>query len=114
MCPEPLLYMLLTYDCSARYPSNHIVKFADDTVTPVYRQEVEELVDWCRANNLCINMGKTKEMVVDFRRRGHIPPPLFIGGAAVEMVSTFKYLDLHISNDLTWATNTASIIRKAH
>ncbi|KAF7648955.1 hypothetical protein LDENG_00149680, partial [Lucifuga dentata] len=61
---SPLLYMLLTYDCSARYPSNHIVKFADDTAVSVYRQEVEEFVDWCRANNLCIIVGKTKEMVV--------------------------------------------------
>ncbi|KAK0141550.1 hypothetical protein N1851_021298 [Merluccius polli] len=30
------------------------------------------------------------------------------------MVSTCKYLGLHISNDLTWANNTASIIKKAH
>ncbi|KAF7643373.1 hypothetical protein LDENG_00240390, partial [Lucifuga dentata] len=72
---SPLLYMLLTYDCS-------IVKFADDTAVvglisnndeSVYRQEVEELVDWCRANNLCISVEKTKEMFVDFRRRGHPP-----------------------------------------
>lgn len=33
-----------------------------------YRQEVNEHIDWCRANNLCINVGKTKEMVVDLRR----------------------------------------------
>ncbi|KAK0133579.1 hypothetical protein N1851_030905 [Merluccius polli] len=52
-------------------------------------------------------------MVVDFRRRSHTPPALFIGGAAVEMLSTWKYLGLLISNDLTWATNTASIIKKA-
>lgn len=48
-----LLYTLLTYDCSARYLSNHIVQFADDTAVvglisnneSVYRWEVEELVD---------------------------------------------------------------------
>ncbi|KAK0155720.1 hypothetical protein N1851_001785 [Merluccius polli] len=77
-----------------------------------YRQGVEELVDWCRANNLCINVGKTKEMVE--RPHPPSPPPLFIRGATVEMVSTCKYLGLHISNDLTWANNTASIIKKAH
>lgn len=57
---RPLLYTLLTHNCSARYPSNHIVKFADDTAVvglisnndeSVYRREVEELVDWCRANS---------------------------------------------------------------
>ncbi len=35
-CPQgcvlsPLLYSLLTYDCSATFSSNHVVKFADDT-----------------------------------------------------------------------------------
>lgn len=43
----------------------------------MYRREVEELVDWCEANNLSINVVKMKEMVGNFRRRA---PPLFIGG----------------------------------
>ncbi|XP_060792292.1 RNA-binding protein 14a isoform X2 [Neoarius graeffei] len=69
---SPLFYTLLTYDCSAKHPGSRIVKFADDTVVvgqishgdeSAYRQEVEDLVDWCRDNNLCINVGKTKEMV---------------------------------------------------
>lgn len=37
----------------------------------VYRREVGNLVDCCRANNLCTNAGKMKEMVVNFRRSGH-------------------------------------------
>lgn len=53
------------------------------------RQEVEDLVDWCGENKLWINMGKTKELVVDF-----------INGAIVEMVHSFKYLGAHISRDL--------------
>lgn len=32
----------------------------------------------------------TKEMVVDFRRDRHPPSPLHIGGAAVEIVSSYK------------------------
>lgn len=47
-----------------------------------------------------------------FWRRSHRSPSLFIG--VVEIVTMFKYLALHISNNLTWATNTARIIRKAH
>ena len=30
-----------------------------------YREEVEQLVDWCRENNLILNVDKTKEMIVD-------------------------------------------------
>lgn len=70
---SPFLYTLLTVDCSARYLSCLIVKIADVTVVVgcftyydeyYYRKEVEHLEDWCRENNLCINVKKTKEMIV--------------------------------------------------
>ncbi|KAI3376821.1 hypothetical protein L3Q82_000396 [Scortum barcoo] len=112
-------------DCSAIHPSCLIVKkFADDTAVvgrianndeSDYRQEVEHLEGWCRQNNnLCINVKKTKEMIVDFRRGRHLPSPLYIGGTAVEVVSSFRYLGVHISDDLTWSKNTSCLIRKAH
>ncbi|KAI3371788.1 hypothetical protein L3Q82_024342 [Scortum barcoo] len=103
---SPLLFTLLTHDCSAIHPSCLIVKFADDTAVvgrianndeSDYRQEVEQLEGWCRQNNLCINVKKTKEMIVDFRRGRHLPSPLYIGGTAVEVVSSFRYLGVHIS-----------------
>ncbi|KAI3363047.1 hypothetical protein L3Q82_011706 [Scortum barcoo] len=34
----------------------------------------KDFADWCLRNNLQINAGKTKELVVDFRRRSHSPP----------------------------------------
>ncbi len=33
-----------------------------------YREEVAQLAEWCGANNLSLNVSKTKEVVVDFRR----------------------------------------------
>ncbi|XP_068168153.1 uncharacterized protein [Antennarius striatus] len=99
------------------------LKFTDDTVVvgriqnddeSRYREEVEHLVHWCRHNNLCINVGKTKEMVVDFRRKRHSPPPLHIGGAAVEVVSSHRYLGVQLTEDLTWSCNTSYLLRKAH
>ncbi|KAI4893114.1 hypothetical protein NFI96_020621 [Prochilodus magdalenae] len=57
---SPLLFTLLTYDCSPIHPGCHIVKFADDTAVvgcitnsdeSGYRQEVEHLEGWCRKNN---------------------------------------------------------------
>ncbi|TKS65279.1 putative RNA-directed DNA polymerase from transposon BS [Collichthys lucidus] len=120
---SPFLFTLLTHDCSARHPSCLIVKFTDDTAVvgrianndeSDYRQEVEHLEGWCTENNLCINVKKTKEMIVDFRRGRHLPPPLHIGGTAVEVVSSFRYLGMNIANDLTWSTNTSYLVRKAH
>ncbi|KAI4892928.1 hypothetical protein NFI96_014174 [Prochilodus magdalenae] len=101
----------------------HIVKFADDTAVvgcitnsdeSGYRQEVEHLEGWCRKNNLCINIKKTKEMIVDFRRGRHAHLPLHVGGSAVEVVSSYRYLGVHLSNNLTWSNNTSSLVRKAH
>ncbi|KAI4879135.1 hypothetical protein NFI96_007722 [Prochilodus magdalenae] len=116
---SPLLFTLLTYDCSPIHPGCHIVKFADDTAVvgcitnsdeSGYRQEVEHLEGWCRKNNLCINVKKTKEMIVDFRRGRHAHLPLHVGGSAVEVVSSYRYLGVH----LTCSNNTSSLVRKAH
>ncbi|KAI3362571.1 hypothetical protein L3Q82_001613 [Scortum barcoo] len=84
------------------------------TTSPTTGRRWNNLEGWCRQNNLCINVKKTKEMIVDFRRGRHLPPPLYIGGTAVEVVSSYRYLGVHISDDLTWSNNTSCLIRKAH
>jgi uncharacterized protein YneR len=40
-----------------------------------YREEVRDLTVWCKDNNLFLNVIKTKEMIVDYRKRRteHIP-----------------------------------------
>ncbi len=40
-----------------------------------YRQEVKELAVWCNLNNMELNMLKTVEMIVDFRRNPPALPP---------------------------------------
>ncbi len=120
---SPLLFTLLTHDCTAKFSSNHIIKFADDTTVvglisnndkTHYREEVAQLAVWCGANNLSLNVEKTKEVVVDFRRRNSIDhPPLTIDSSTVEKVSSTKFLGVHITEDLTWTTNTMSLSKKA-
>ncbi len=83
---SPLLYSLYTHDCTATHSSNVIVKFADDTTViglitdndeTAYREEVSTLTKWCQENHLSLNIDKTKELVVDYRRqsREHTPTP---------------------------------------
>lgn len=64
---------------------------------------------WCKKNNLCVNVQKTKEIVVDFTQH----TPLTINSAAVEGVCSTKFLGVHIYKDLSWSTNTASLAKKA-
>jgi len=89
----PLLFILMTSDCRAHYKNNLVVKFADDTavvgrITQADESEskrgMEELTGWC------------------------------ISGAAVETVSSVKYLGVHLTNSLTWRSNTTAVIKKAH
>ncbi len=119
---SPLLFTLLTHDCTAKFSSNHIIKFADDTSVvglisnndeTHYREEVAQLAEWCGANNLSLNVEKTKEVVMDFRRNPVDHPPLTIDTSTVERVSSTKFLVVHITEDLTWTTNTKSISKKA-
>ncbi len=57
-----------------------------------YLGEVERLTSWCQDNCLSLNVSKTKELIVDFRKRQQRPyTPLMISGAPVERVSSFKY-----------------------
>ena len=76
--PSPLLYSLFTHDCVAKHDSNTIIKFADNTTVvglitdngeTAYREEVRDLAMWCQDNNLSLNVSKTKELIVDYRKR---------------------------------------------
>ena len=117
---SPLLYSPYTHDCAARHNSNTIVKFADDTVMMItnndkraYLQQVSDLTMWCKDNSLLLNGEKTKEMVVDFcPQRCRTYNPLLIDGTPVERVSSFKYLGVHISEDLSRTVHTDTVVKR--
>ncbi len=120
---SPLLYSLYTHDCVSSHSSTSIVKFADDTEVlglisnndeTAYLDEVERHTSRCQDNCLSLNMSKTKELIEDFRKRQQRPyTPLMISGTPVERVSSFKYLGVNISVDLTWTTHIQTQVKKA-
>ncbi|KAK3551839.1 hypothetical protein QTP70_029407, partial [Hemibagrus guttatus] len=78
-----------------------------------YREEVPRLTAWCKDNNLSLNVEKTKEMVVDFRRAQSDHSPLNIDGSNMKIVKSTKFLGVHLAEDLTWSLSTSSITKKA-
>ncbi len=119
---SPLLFTLLTHDCTPSHNSNLFIKFADNTTVvglisnrdeTNYRSEVSRLAGWCSDTNLSLNVEKTKEIVVDFRSVHTQHAPLTINGATVERVSSTKFLGVHITEDLSWTNNTVALAKKA-
>uniref|UniRef100_A0A6I8QMV9 Reverse transcriptase domain-containing protein n=1 Tax=Xenopus tropicalis TaxID=8364 RepID=A0A6I8QMV9_XENTR len=120
---SPLLYSLYTFDCVATTNSTSITKFADDTVVvglisdndeTAYLEEVGNLVNWCQRNNLLLNVSKTKELIVDFSTkqvRNYQTP--IINKSPVERVDSFRYLGVHITQDLSWSCHINTVVRKA-
>ena len=104
--PPPLLPV--HPHCVATHISNSIIKFADDTTVvglstnndaTASREVVRAIVEKCQENNLSLN--KTKKQNVDFRRQQREYAP--IHRAIVERVKSFKFLGMHITDDVKWS-----------
>ena len=77
------------------------------------RKEVRELSVWCQDNDLSLNGSKTKELIVDYRKRRAKQAPTNIDVAVVELVESFKFLGVHIINKLSLSKNTNTVVKKA-
>ena len=119
---SPLLFSLYTNNCTSSHPSVKLLKFADDTTLiglisngdeAAYRKEVDSLAFWCSQNHLELNALKTVEMVADFRRSPAPTIPLIMCDSPVNTVESFRFLGTIMAQDLRWAENITSTIKKA-
>ena len=78
----PFLFSLYTADCRSTDDSCPLVKFVDDTELvgkisndkdALYHKQIEKFVNWCDRNYLYLNVYKTKEMCIDFRKNQTCP-----------------------------------------
>ena len=76
---SPFQYSLFPHNYTARHDSNTIIKLPNNTTVvglitdndeTTYRKEVKDLTMWCKDNNLSLNVIKTNEMIVDYRKSG--------------------------------------------
>jgi hypothetical protein len=51
-------------------------------------------------------------MIVDHRKKRTEHAPIFIDGAVVEQVESFKFLSVHI-NKLSWSKHTKTVVKRA-
>ena len=61
-----------------------------------------------------MNVSKTKEMCIDFRKNQRCPKPVYIKGEAVERVDTYQYLGGGFDSKLNWKENINSVLKKGN
>ncbi len=79
-----------------------------------YKREVQTFSSWCKSNFLKLNVGKTKELVTDFRKKKEKVLPVTTNGQQIEIVGSNNYLGIHLDVKLNWKENTQVLSRKAH
>ena len=118
---SPFLFTLYTADCRMSCETCHLQKFSDDSAVvgcitgedeSMYRESITQFIDWCESNFLVLNVSKTKEMVVDFRRKKSPVQPIMMKGEPIEMVDDYKYLGVVLDNKLNWASHADLVYKK--
>ena len=71
-------------------------------------------VKWCEENHLQLNVAKSKEMVVDFRRNKPLPSPVCTGGTNTDIVDSYRYLGVALDYKQEWTTNMEAVYKKVY
>ena len=117
---SPALYSIYTDSCRSSSSNINIIKFADDTAiqgllnstTDSYFNEIETFCKWCKDHSLHLNVSKTKEVIIDFRKKQNKHLAVEIDNQVVEQVDNYKYLGIHVNNKLDWSVHASQVISK--
>ena len=101
---SPVLFTIYTNDCVSEIKIQVcLLKFADDSTIQgfivnddesVYRKEIKNFVEWCDVHFLDLNVPKTKEIVLDFRKGDKKHYPITIKMKKFKLLTTINILAL--------------------
>eukprot|EP00061_Rhincodon_typus_P008978 g32070.t1 len=66
---------------------------------------------WCNDNNPSLNVGKTKELIIDFKKKGGEHAPIYINRTEIERVKSIKFLGVAITDDLFWTSHLNATVK---
>ena len=120
---SPALFTLYTSDCRCGVEGLLQAKFSDDTSLSgmiikeenTYMIVVQNVSERCDENILLLNISKTKESVIDFRRNASSPVPFQIKAQQVEIVHQYKYLGTILDDKhVDWTENSTMLLKKGN
>ena len=98
------------------------MRFSDDTAMLALLSDfasyqscvssVERFSSWCSNNFLHLNVSKTKEMCIDFRRNRTVNSPIVINGEPMEQVDPFKYLGVILDKKWSFKKHVTAVQKK--
>ena len=113
----PLLFLIYINDISSSLKTSKAINFADDStiyhsgsnIKTLYQHmnvDLNCLSDWFKANKLSLNVSKTNYMLFS---RSKLEPnhKLIIGKSEINRKKTFKFLGLHIDENLDWRNHAS-------
>ena len=78
------------------------------------KPKILNFVQSCNTNYLQFSVNKTKQKVVDVRKKDTEIMPLKFNDQIIEQVSTYKYLVVAIDEKLKWSDHIDNINSKAN
>ncbi len=116
----PILFILFISDINGYLPpGTNLKKYADDILAyllgkraPNYPQQIADGVEkWCQDNNMRLNEKKCKVIFIK-NSASDSAPVTTLGGEALEIVNSYKYLGVDINDQLDWTQQWTRIQRK--
>ena len=118
----PWLFLLMINDLVTPSALFGMWKYVDDTTlsekVPKGQQSraqvaVDHVTNWSAENLFQLNLEKTKELTISFRRSPEHFDPVTVDGIQIQATTSSKLLGLTINNTLTWNDHVDSLIKKA-
>ena len=106
---------LSIYDCRNQVPSDvGIENYFLDSSKYNTQSHLDKLAEWTAGKQMKLNVGKTDYMIINFTDNYQFNTRLKLEGKVLQQVQSKKLLGLFISDDLSWKTNTAYLIKRAY
>ena len=123
-CLGPTLFVFYINDVFRSINENvNIMMFADDCVLYNSHESCDNVLDdlqigldnyveWGRKNNMHLNAGKTKAMLITSTIQYNLYPPLVTAGRNIQYVNVFNYLGVLLDSQLSYTSYCQMVKRK--